>query len=519
VRGGGLVVGDTGAQLVQASGGLSPLVVAGGQVAGMTGGFGTVTDHASATWFAGAGNAVKNNVVLGASAGRLYLMSSGVAVEAGLDAITGAPQIDANGAASTKGLQGTYSLRLAPFRLSTGAKGNAGPASSAVAVNKKKVRVLVWPSTVTGQTHWGLYLTRRGLGLVGPHFLLRIITLAEAIPNYEIDFADNELTSLAPFASGKPPACTHCAGLGPMMLAIGARNGYNIAPSLFNLPEEYDVAHETSLASKESVTGVTGRASDGILYVSTRNSLSAVVMSGNDFLPVLVRGIWENTGFAHGNGFTLVENEIYGMSGKRGPVRTQGSDAPDKSFAIPVLEYMKASGFTAANTHVASDFDNDCVYYASGNRALPFMRSLGVWSTPIILPGTVTGAVTINGMGLLQVGSNLFALDANTGAPAWFIQSPYYMGPQGMKHHRKTPRYWKGSGKGSLIVDLMANKGGSVKSFIQEDGHSKTKKFVVKKDGAGKDIVSIAAKIAGVGAQEFHSGELTLNLEPAKRVA
>lgn len=516
-------VSDVGPTLFGASGGgaggLAPLMVAGGLIAGITNaaggiGYGSVTSHNNTDWFAGkvGESAYKNNALLGASAGRLYLVNGGVPLEAGLDPITGAPVIDALGSASTKGLSGTYSIRLAPVRLVTGAKGNAGPASSTVAVNKKKIRVNSWPATVTGQTHWAIYITLRGYGLVGPHFLYKIITTGDAVVNYEIDFYDNELTSVAPFTSGKPPACTHCAGLGPMMVGIGGLGGYGITPSLFNLPEEYDPAHYTFLAKKEPVTGV-GSGSDGSLIVATRNSLSGLVMSGNDFLPVLVRGIWENTGFAHGNGFTIFEDQICGMAGS-GPVMSQGSEVPDTSFATPVLKYLKAKGFTAANTHVCHDYNNNCFFLVSGNWALPYMRGRRIWSAPVRLSGTATGAVTINGQGLVQIAGNLYSLNTANGGSTWYAQSPFTL----RTHHRKTARYWKGSGNASLTVDIMANKGASVQTLSQEAVHSKLKKFVKKKDGSGKDIQSLGVKISGTtGNQEFEFGELTYLHEPAMR--
>jgi hypothetical protein len=514
IRGYDRTVSDTGPTLFGASGGggLAPLVVAGGQIAGLTGGYGSVTSHNNTDWFAGLGSAYKNGVLLGASAGRLYLMSGGVPLEAGLDATTGAPVIDANGSASSKGLSGTYSVRLAPFRLGTGAKGNAGPASNIVAVNGKKIRINSWASTVTGQTHWGIYLSFRGYGLVGPHFRYKIITLAEAVTNYEIDFYDNELTSLAPFTSGKCPACTHCAGLGPMMLGIGTYGGYGVSPSLFNLPEEFDPAHTTFLAKKEAVTGV-GSGSDGSLVVATRNSLSGLVMSGNDFMPVLVRGIWENVGFAHGNGFTIFEDNIMGMAG-RGPVMSQGAEVPDTTFATPVMKWLKANGFTAQNTHVCHDYNNNCFFLCSGNYALPYMRGRRIWSTPVRLSGAATGAVTIEGQGLVQIGGNLYSLNTANGGSTWYAQ-----GVQTLKtHHRKTARYWHGSGNAVLTIDIMANKGASVKTLTQEAGHSKLKKFVKKKDGSGNDIKSLGVKVSGTtGGQEFEFGELTYLHEPAMR--
>jgi hypothetical protein len=516
-------VSDSGPTLFGASGGggLAPLMVAGGVIAGFTKpttglGYGSVTSHNNTDWFAGkvGESAYKNGALLGASAGRLYLMSGGVPLEAGLDAITGAAVIDANGAASTQGLSGTYSLRLAPVRLLTGAKGNTGPASNTVPVNKKKIRVNIWPSTVTGQTHWAIYISLRGYGLAGPHFLYKIITLAEAVTNYEIDFSDSNLSrgGLAPFTSGKPPACTHCAGLGPMMVGIGGLGGYGITPSLFNLPEEYDPAHYTFLAKKEAVTGV-GSGSDGSLIVATRNSLSGLVMSGNDFLPVLVRGIWENTGFAHGNGFTIFEDQICGMAGN-GPVMSQGSEVPDTTFATPVLNYLRSHNFTADNTHVCHDYNNNCFFLVSGNRAVPYMRGRRVWSSPIRLSGTATGAVTINGQGLVQVGGNLFSLNTANSGDTWYAQGVFTL----KTHHRKTARYWKGSGNAAMTIDVMANKGASVKTLTQEAGHSKLKKFAKKKDTLGNDIQSLGVKVSGTtGKQEFQYGELTYLHEPAMR--
>src|SRR6201999_1682436 len=62
-------VSDKGTSSAGSSGGASPLMVAGGAIAGMSGGLGVVLSHLGVYWFAGSGNAIVSGSSIGTSTG------------------------------------------------------------------------------------------------------------------------------------------------------------------------------------------------------------------------------------------------------------------------------------------------------------------------------------------------------------------------------------------------------------------------------------------------------------------
>jgi hypothetical protein len=528
LRGPRRLVSDRGALAVSSvNQAVHDLMSVGGQPGGCTTS-GNVTLHASVPWAAGAGNAIVGGTNLGALSGSLMLSPSGIVtaglVNAGLPR-PNAPGLTVSSTVSSK-WSGSYSVAVAPYRSSTGAVGNRSDPSPVVAANGFK-GLLTFPSPVAGQTHWLIYGSRRGFGSVGPYFRVTgsAFTLT-SVPVSQltllIDYFDGELGDLAPTNNDPPPACTHCAGLGSVMCALGTFGGYGISPSQPGFPEAFDLTQTTFLAAREPITGVTGRGIDGVVYVATANSLSAIVLSGSDVTPVLPRGIWESVGFAHGNAFCLVEDQIYGFSGEA--VRTQGGEAPDTSFALPVYNYFYSNGWTSANTVVVYDPGLDAVLYCGsdlvlGPVAVPYMRASGTWSGPIVAPGAISAAVTLNGRAALQVGTQLFNLDSAGGNPTggWSIQTPYYGGPMGYIHegyaqHIKTLRYLRANASGPCTIDMLKNLGGSVGGKFPYSHPGGIGGQVVK---FNQRVHNYAMKVSGsLGGQSFYGAEMEMLVEP-----
>jgi len=354
IRGVGKIIADMGPGAGAAIGGaVAPAMVSKNQLAGMVGG-GVVTDHDGVGVFEGpSGPAYLGALNLGVSNGAMMLYIAGVARAAGL-AKPGPPLIDLLGPASVK-IKGSYSISVAayssPSAGGTGAISTRSDFSNVVLGKNTQMRIIQPGSLDPGATHVLIYGTLRGYGSIGPMF--RVTTIA-AIPRatylnaaavpINIEFYDGDLGDLAFLANDPPLPGTACVSMGATMVDLGVVGGYGISPSNLGFMEAFDVTKISFLAAKESITGVIPYSAEGIVYISTANSLNVLVLTGSSAIPVLPRGLWPFTGFAGPNSFTLSGHTIYGMSGAHGPIRTQGSMAPDWSFALPVALEMKAVG-------------------------------------------------------------------------------------------------------------------------------------------------------------------------------
>lgn len=448
VKGPRNIIGDRGTSSPGSAGGaIAPAMVSKASLAGITGG-GVVTDHNGQTWFCGpGGSAYLNGVLQGVTDGHLMIVISGVAVQAGL-AKPGAPLIDLNGPSSVK-IKGSYAISVEAYRQSTGAVSTRSDFSNVVFGKNTQMRIIQPGSLDAGATHVLVCATLRGFGSVGPMF--RVTTIAPitraaylntgSVP-INLEFYDGDLGDLAFLANDPPLPGTACVSMGASMVQLGVTGGYGISPSNLGFSEAFDPTKISFLAAKESITGVIPYGAEGIVYVSTQNSLNVLVITGSDVVPVLPRGLWPTTGFAGPNSFCLAGHTIYGFSGQLGAVRTQGSMAPDWSFALPVLPTFEALGFTSANTVVVYAPDQGAVLFCSGNIALPFMLASEIWGPPITLPGTVTAGTTLNGKAVLLVGSSTYNVNAGSGSGVnGFIKSAYHDGSRYAPHAVHNPKW------------------------------------------------------------------------------
>lgn len=514
---GRIVVSDRGYSVAASnsnSGGATPLMLVGNGHGGMTGGLGTVTLHFGVPWFAGSGNGIVDGSSIGAASGSLYLRVAGVTYAAGLSK----PAAPTWTVAVTAGrLNGSTSIRIAKFRATTGAISNASDPSAAMVAKNKKGIIGAIANPNDGTTHWLVFGSRNNFGGVGPWFratnvaAIAVGTLAAG--PVEIDFTDGNLGDLAPTTNDPAPATliTHCAALGGVMIAISS-NGM-CYPSKVGFPEAFDLALAIRLASGQAPTGVTSRGAEGGVFVSTRDSISLLILSGSPDVPILARGVFEGTGVAHGNAMCWVYDALYGMGSTGGPFRSQGGSEPDTSFALPMMKYFLDNGFTSANTFVVHDERNGCVLYCSGNRAAPFMLATQRWSTPMALAGTAGACVAIAGAAEIAVGSTLYTLDTAAGNPVGgaFLQSPWF----GADGRIITLEEFYSQGKDDCTLDLLKDLtattvGGKFPlSFIAPHGTPKVQKI-------NRRVRSVAFKAStALGNKSLPKAQAVGTVEPA----
>jgi hypothetical protein len=415
----GVWVSDRGTSSAGSTGGLADLQVIGGQNAGCSG-VGNIWRAFSTLWTTGA--AFLNGSSLGNAAGVLSLQVGGVLTPAGL-ATPNAPTFAASATAGR--LNGPYSAVVQAYRATTGARSSRSASSATISVSNKK-GTLTFPSPVSGQTHWIIGGSIRAIPQ-GPWYrLTNQVIVPISTLSIEIDWVNGELGALMAINYDQPPASTHCAATGSVMLALGTGSGgYGCRPSILAQPEAFPLEYGFDLPVRESITGVQPGI-DGVVLVSTANGLMGLLLSGADLTPILARVIFGNVGFARANAFCAVYDQIYGLSTKAGLVRTHGGEEPDSSWARPVQKYLERNGFTSSNSVVVFDQSHDAVIVASGTKAVPYMRASGRWSAPIPLPGTVTAGVALNGAGVLQIGSSIYSLDSAGAGGNWFLRTPYF---------------------------------------------------------------------------------------------
>lgn len=451
---GSLWVSDRGPSSLGASGTVSDLQLVGDQHGGVRG-VGNIWRAFATTWFTG--EAYVNGLLIGNSPGALSLLVGGTPTTAGLS-VPGTPGLAASATAGR--VNGAVSVVVQAFRQTSGARSSRSAGSATVTVQNKKVIVTfpVGAGIPTGTTHWIIGGSIRGVP-GGPWYRLTNVAIVPVgTLTAEIDFVNGDLGALMAINYDVPPACTHCAGLGGVMLALGTgTGGYGVRPSIVGQPEAFPLEYGFDLPVRAAITGVQPGI-DGIVLVSTANGLMGLLLSGSTSAPIIPRVIFGNVGFARSNAFCSVYDQIYGMSSEAGAVRTNGgSENPDSTFSFPVQRYFKRNGFTSASTVVVFDQLHDAVIFASGRRAVPYMRASGRWSTPIVLPSSISGSFTAgiayNGMAALQVGGNVYSLDTAGGGDSWFIRSP--CADMGMGLNMKTTTEYHAAADSACVFDLM----------------------------------------------------------------
>jgi len=142
----------------------------------------------NATFFIGRGNTFVDDFTtpIGVSTSQLQVLIGNDVFQGGLPKPS-SPEltlaVDALGQAVAGQVTGNVSAQVTRIRTVTGAESEASDTSNVVSVTAGRIRV-AFPAAITsqGQDQWGLYLSRQGLGGVGPHLLYRKIQEAEIAP-------------------------------------------------------------------------------------------------------------------------------------------------------------------------------------------------------------------------------------------------------------------------------------------------------------------------------------------------
>jgi hypothetical protein len=445
-RGAGLVESSKGAASSTASGGVAHLQ----NVAATHGGMGTSgsgTSYFSAYFFAGSGNFYVGGSSQGAAGSSVTIRSSAGLFNAGLTA-PGAPTIAISPTASAK-MNGSYSICLTAIRSTTGAESSRGTISNAVTLTSDKLRISAFPAVPTGADTWGIYCSRRGFGQSGPWYHLADIASSTVAP-YDFDFFDHELGGLPELDNDPPPPCTHCFAINDIIVAAGCYGGAGMVPSRRSFPEAFP-PFPVYIPSGGSITGCKASGIDGTVIVVTATSTNLVRDSGTRDTPIQVEQWWPNIGFASQSAWCIVEDQLWGFTGQRGPIRAPINGDPDTSFAEAVMPTFTSLGFSASNAVVGFDPKTGCMIFASGSSFLAYDRTSGLWSPPHTLAFSCTSAVTVGGSLLLSdSGGTLYALEAGAGT-SW---SATYAWADGGFTNQKTIIRLRGNVSASCSMDV-----------------------------------------------------------------
>lgn len=455
VWGAGLLESAKGFGSAGSSGGANPLMNVGNTHGGWTSG-GTVVEAFGTTWAQGVGAPYKGGVLLGTGAvnNTLLMLRSGALIATGLPQPT-APVISDSGVAGVN--NGSYSIVITAIDKTTGQESTRSLSSNIVVVSLKRILVtydnggaLLAPN----QTHWGIYASFRNFGATGPWF--HVTDKPAGNPSNQFQWSDGDLGEEAPIDHDLPPQGSHCFALNNVMVSAGCYpiGGSGLGPSVPGSPGAYPPDFTVFLPGGGSITSCKATGFAGSVIISTASSLTAVVATNSPITPLTVRQIWPTTGFATGSAWCCVEGEVYGFSGQRGAVRTQGDGPPDTTFANPVHKAFADLGFTGSNAAVGYDPRTDTIMFASGTKVLCYARSRNYWHCPMSIAGSVTSA-TVGGQLLIDTGGgSLVASELGTGVSGF---ATFAFDDGGAPEFNKTICRLRAASNATVSLDVLAD--------------------------------------------------------------
>jgi hypothetical protein len=429
---------------------------------GVTGG-GSIVQYYTQYLYAGSGTAYVNGSSIGAAGSSIMEVpvGGGAAVPVGIAAPTIAPVIADSGQPGKN--NGSYSVLYTWIRSATGEESNRSPVSNAVAVQNDGIMFSqAISSPGNGVDKIGVYCSFANFSTLGPWF--HLVDLSLPVTSGTIiglggtaGWYNGDLGVIAPLDYNPPPACSFVFSLNDIVVAAGCypAGGNGLSPSVPGKFGAFPPEFVVFLPGGGNITACKATSSEGMALVSTANSLYLVSATYSTTTPIDIKQVWPTVGFASGNSFCMVENELYGFSGQRGAVRTQGFGAPDTSWAAPVAERFVGLGFTVGNTVVVYDPSTDCILYCSGTNALPYDRKYNHWHTPQSI-NPITSGVTSQGVGLLESSGALQALETGTGTSG-FVTTAFRDAelPGVMKSYVRV----RAIGNNSFTFDLLADPG------------------------------------------------------------
>lgn len=422
------------------------------------------------TWFiaAGGGSAYRNGSAIGTASSALQFLLSSVLFTAGLSQ-PAAPTLYLK-AGSTDKCRGTFSGKLTQVRAATGEESNASLASNVVTAKGQKLIIsLNGIATPADGKRWAYYGCDAGFSTIGDWYFRfefdssQLSTLTDdqgnSRPNsIEFDYYDFETTSIAaPFNFSPPPAGTHLATLGSVVVVLGSYGGAGVSPSMPGRLA-WPALFTRFLNPAEPIIRVDGRPQNGWQAVFTKHSVQAILLSGDDNGPVFVRSMWPTAGISNPSGACMVESEIWAVLGDGYLARSSGHQDPDTSFTDPVRSDVK--NINPATAVVGYYPKYDAVIFMDGAVAWPFMRGgyegRKGWSTPFDLGGTAQAAATVGGKLLVNIGGAIKTFDAGNGSGINWSVVPAWQ-DMGSILNRKAVWGWRTNAKGAITSELFGN--------------------------------------------------------------
>lgn len=449
--------------------------------------------------------------------------SSGSSFAAGISAPTNAPTATQSATASNQPLVGTYSFKYTVIRDSDNAESNGSPASDVFTSDgKHKVTLTLQsgPIIAGASTSLGIYISRRGFP-EGPWYYLRKVPSSTS--SIDLAWLDGDLLRFtSPLDNDPPLAGTHVIALGDRIVLLGVLGGGGVSCSKPNNGEHFPPDIITYLNPNEPIIGIRGRPSDGWQYVFCRNSLHAVLLTGDDNAPIETRAIWSETGIANANAASFVGGEFYGYSGRRGALRTTAgnqSAEPDVSFAMPIESDM--ASWDSSKVVVGWSPDDDAVVYFHDNTAWVYKRKTGKWCAPFILAdggaasGTVTSCVTYMGKLIFSIGSAMYEFSGGTSnSIPWKIMPQWRDG--GAPGYYKTITRWRTAcdvGTSALNTDLLINflsASAESQAFTGTASGGVTAAYPDWKKTNIKNVIAYTLQYTGTGANQYVYGSTVL---------
>lgn len=345
-----------------------------------------------------------------------------------------APLAGVLSATGSGSLTSAISIKHSWVRNSTGAEGNASPASNVITFNSQLGPYVISETPPNGADRVRLYASPRGFGGTGPHYYFteKLASAFAGSTPVNLDFSDADLQPrLAPIDFNVPPVGVWAFQLESVWVVVGCYGdtvlgatvdapGNSAACSRINRYEAFPADFIIGLPTAPS--GMTQRASDGLTYVWGTSWLGAFSFTGG-VPPVSFELLWANTGFFHQYSATIgAGGQLYGFSSKRGPIRIGVSGLPDTEFAQRIVATTRS--WDARFVRVGWDSDHTIIVYMYGLILLAFNTMSEKWCAPVDLsavPMSMAGEVVSAASSGGAVGSPMTVSINNAGSYGLYL--------------------------------------------------------------------------------------------------
>jgi hypothetical protein len=290
---------------------------------------------------------------------------------------------------------GTFSLKIAAVRSTTGARSIASPTSAVVTLATQTLHLVFPAAASNGQDRWAIFGTKAGFGGVGVHYLITEISESDlstidSIPrSYVLEYADSDLLPTVAYIDDYPPqAALFAARLENYVLTFGAYTNA-IQVSLRNFPESFNPDHLGFLP--KTPTAILQDPQGTYVYVSTDSSVHAVSVIPSTDNPLTVQTVWSDVGVANNHNWCTVSGVLFAFTGKTGAVTMGATGQPDPQFAQPVAKAMRDWDVNDVVVHPVPHL-NGVAYSYHGETYLFNLQTLK-WSSPAQLNDFAVGDV------------------------------------------------------------------------------------------------------------------------------